>query len=84
MEQVKLGVPPHPGQGRDAVHVAVIAMVAGRELQPGERLKSGIVDPFLTAPVKPGEWYWLCLTPGTTTSLRHVWAHPGFDDEDTK
>lgn len=70
-----------PGAARDAVHVAVVPVTATRELRPGEHLASGVVDPYLTRPVRPGERYWLFLYPGTVTSLRHVWTHPDFPDE---
>ncbi len=66
---------------RDAIHVAVIPLTATRVLQPGERLTNGVVDPFLTAPVQPGERYWFCLFPASVTNLRHVWQHPAFADE---
>lgn len=38
----------------------------------------GIVDPFLTSGVKPGERCWVLLFPGTVTGMRHVWQHPSF------
>jgi hypothetical protein len=73
--------PPGDAADRDAVHVAVKKMRAVRTMYPGEHLQNGIVDPFLKAPVRYGEWYWLLLYPNTVTTLRHVWEHPAFPNE---
>lgn len=82
---------------RDAVHVAVYPAVAAEPLRPGEHVGLtkgglasshvkkliGIVDPFLPegTVVDFGEHFWLCLYPGSITSLRHLWDHPAFELE---
>ncbi len=78
--------------GRDAIHVAILPAVAGEKLRPGDDVGLhsdgkagnraltliGIVDPFLNEFVKPGQRFYICLYPGTITSLRHEWTHPMF------
>jgi hypothetical protein len=86
-------------QGRDAIHLAVISVIAGETLRPGDNvylsdqglafLNSkeycvGIVDPFLNTHIKAGQHFWLIIYPRTITSLRHVWEHPLLPSETTK
>lgn len=80
---------------RDAIHVAVLPVVAGMTLDPGEHIgldtdgrairsdgikPIGIVDPYLIKRVYAGEQFWLCLYPRTVTTIRHEWSHPDVPD----
>jgi hypothetical protein len=91
----KLGELIEGEPNRDAIHIAVAPVVAGERLDPGEHVcltpsgvavlaqgKSiGVVDPFLRAFVGKGDRFWLFLTPGSVTGLRHEWDHPDFPVE---
>lgn len=81
-------------QKRDAIHLAVLPVIAGVRLRPGEHIKLvdgqafrggrdsiGIVDPFLPSDVEPGQRFFLVIYPRVITSLRHVWSHPNVPDE---
>lgn len=94
-ENLGLGKIIKTEQQRDAVHIAVVPIEAGVSLEPGRPIKVvggkafdalhgehiGVVDPFLGETVRKGEKFWLFLNPGSITSLRHVWTHPGLPEE---
>lgn len=84
-------------QHRDAIHVAVIPMVADVPLMPGQHVgltvdgkanphkpSIGVVDPWLADSVGVGQTFWLCLKPRSVESLRHEWTHLSFDGDDLK
>lgn len=74
---------------RDAMHIAVVPMIAHEVLYPGQRIcctlwnrakraetnAIGIVDPFLDHPVPIEAEFWVLMLPNTVTNLRHEWDH---------
>lgn len=85
----KIGEILEDNQNRDAIHIAIAPIQAAERLRPGQRvgiddgkaspnadLVVGIIDPFLTTPVNPGQWCYLFLFPGTITNMWHEWEHP--------
>jgi len=93
MSDVVLGKAPTDNAERDAIHVAVVPMVASENLHPAQRVGVvadgiagptdkivGIVDPYLTGVVVKDTSFWLCLLPGTVTGMRHHWSHQAFSD----
>lgn len=94
MNPPKVGTLITSPQQRDAIHVAIAPVKAAMTLAPGEAIRLtqdglaeagepaiGIVDPFLTGAVKPGEQFWMFMLPGTTTALRHDWAHTALNEQ---
>ena len=93
--QKRIGKPIVGVAHRDAVHIAVVPVIAGMNLKPGERLillgnkayvamgdePVGIVDPFLEDNVQEDEPFWMFMFPNTVTELRHDWSHPGVSPE---
>ena len=91
MDALDLGGPPKPEHQRDAIHIAVVPAIATEVLQPGQHVGYrgsmtliGIVDPFRVGAIQPGEGYWLCLYPGSTTPVRHEWSHPEIDKAESE
>lgn len=89
--EIKIGQLIDADAKRDAVHVAIAPVAANERLLPGQPVgvfginlatgagpHVGIIDPFLTATVEPGQRCWLFMLPNTVTGLRHQWDHPAF------
>lgn len=94
-KEIKLGTAPDEFADRDAVHVAVLPLVAPVELQPGQWVDingqpcdwydaAGIVDPYRVRPIQKDSRFYLCLKPGTVTGMRHHWRHPQVPEEEPK
>ncbi len=89
-----LGMIHYRQEKRDAIHLAVLPVIAARSLKPGADVgikdgrastaytpHVGIVDPFLSDGPASGQSFWLVIYPRKIQSLRHVWSHPGIPEE---
>jgi len=88
---------PHEVE-RDAIHIAVLPAIAGKEIYkgdkvlyangtawPSEKHAVGIVDPFLEEwRVEIGKRFYIWLFPNTITGLRHAWDHPCLKENKNK
>lgn len=94
MDTLHIGQVITEPQTKDAIHMAVAPVTAGRFMFPGTHVEVdsagtawpgekniGIVDPFLKKPVAKGQKFWLFLYPGSIASLRHEWSHPSFKEK---
>jgi hypothetical protein len=71
---VTAGIPLDPG-----TPVGIMADLAWPAPGTKNVESIGVVDPFLKAPVKKGERFYLFLYPGSAIGLRHVYRHPVLD-----
>ena len=93
MSDVKLGELLNGGESRDAIHVAIIQVIANSNLKPGQLVgligsskeivgesnkPIGIIDPFLKDIVQRGQKCYMLLYPNTVTGMKHHWEHPSF------
>ncbi len=87
-----LGQSPFDLGDKDAIHVAIVAVRAGKTINPGERCKLnehreavpdtkgvGVADPFLKDKILVGDSFWLLLGQDAVPNVQHVWDHPTVD-----
>lgn len=77
---------------KDAIHVAIVAVRAGKPIEPGQRCGMnkdreavpddkgcGVADPFLKGVITRGQSFWLLLNQDEVPNVAHVWEHPSVD-----
>lgn len=84
-----LGKSPSDLGDKDAIHVAIVAVRAGKPIAPGSRVGlnefseavpdekgPGVADPFLKSTILTGQSFWLLMAQTEIPNVRHVWEHP--------
>lgn len=92
MSKLSIGQRPDETGVKDAVHVAVISVVAGVDMEPGTRCgvlngvantiheATGIIDPFVEGMVNMGEIVLFLIDPKRVSGLRHEWSSDDFPE----
>lgn len=84
-----LGKTPVAVGDKDAIHVAIFAVRAGRVIEPGQRCGlnehreavpndkgCGVADPFMRDNAVVGDVFWLLLDQTEVPNVQHHWEHP--------
>jgi len=84
-----LGKHPEELGAKDAIHVAIVSVRAGKPIEPGQRCGLnefneavpnnkgvGVADPFQKHTILRGENLWLLLDQDSVPNVQHVWEHP--------
>lgn len=83
-----LGKNPDGIGDKDAIHVAIVSVVANKAIQPGERIRLnpagqaepvvdggfGIADPFI-GQICRGDMFWAIVDPDSVERVSHTWEH---------
>jgi hypothetical protein len=84
-----LGKSPAELGDKDAIHVAIVAVRAGKPIAPGSRVGlnefneavpdekgPGVADPFLKSTILTGKSFWLLMAQTEIPNVQHHWDHP--------
>ena len=87
-----LGKEPEELGKKDAIHTAIVAVMAGGPIEPGERCDinkdrtwssnskgPGVADPFRKGTILRGKPFWLLLAQDEVPNVQHHWEHPEID-----
>jgi hypothetical protein len=87
-----LGKTPDVLGDKDAIHVAIVSVRAGRAIEPGQRCGlnadreavpdrkgCGYADPWRRKTIMRGEAFWMLLNQDEVPNVQHHWEHPTLD-----